>query len=154
MADSAVNIQIPDSVVPFPKGILDRGKWFFWRFLTPMHHYWRDSLLALGFIHHDKLDNWSFGFLAHGKKPLDFLKYLESRGFGNHFIAWKEDGQFASVRLLNGFEWQYHIRIFENGEVRAHYETTPEGHPFMHAREIGMTEHREEFMAIFGDWVE
>ena len=79
--------------------------------------------------------------------------YLLSQGFANHFIAWKDDDQVFSLRKCVDFERQYHLRIFSDGEVRGHFETTPEAHPTMHMKEIGMEARREDFLRYLGDWI-
>jgi len=83
----------------------------------------------------------------------DFVEYLGTQGFFNHFIAWRDSGEIVSVRRPVSFEWQYHLRIFADGEVRGHYEYTPESHPVWHMREVGQEERREEFLEFLGDWI-
>jgi hypothetical protein len=97
--------------------------------------------------------NYVLGRLRRDKKVSEFLQYLAGIGFFNHFIAWEDDGQVASLRKLVDFKWQYHLRVFKDGEVRGHYELTPESHPFKHYKKRGQVPHREEFMMFVGDWI-
>jgi hypothetical protein len=144
---------IPDSVLPYPKGAYNRSKYLFWRIITPFHNYWRDLLLSMGLLKHDRRQEYLIGSLAQGKRVEDFLKHLESRGYGNHFIAWKDRDEIVSVRKLIDFERQYHLRIFSDGEVRGHYEYTPESHPRWHMLEVGQEPYHEQFLKEFEEWV-
>lgn len=155
MDEIALRKSIPDSVLPYPKGIYNRSKYVFWRIITPFHNFWRDLLLSLGILKHDCRQKYMIGVLAPGRKVEDFLKYLESRGYGNAFIAWKDTDEIVSVRKLMNFERQYHLRIFSDGEIRGHYEYTPESHPRWHMKEVGQEPYHEEFLRElgFGDWV-
>ena len=154
MDSLALNNRIPDSVLPFPEGFSNQAKYILWKVIVSPFFLWGQSmLLKLGFLHHEGRQNFILGKLAKGRSLDDFLAYLKTKGFGNHFIAWKDDDQVVSVRLLDGFEWQYHLRVFNDGEVRGHYEYTPEAHAVLHAKEIGMEERREVFLNYLGNWV-
>ncbi len=153
MDEIALRRSIPDSVLPYPKGINNRSKYVFWRLITPFHNHGRDFLLNVGVLHHESRHNYTLGTLAPGRDVAEFLKYLESRGWGNNFIAWREEGEIIGIRKIESFERQYHIRIFRDGEVCGHYEYTPECRPRWHLKEIGIEERREEFMKELGDWV-
>jgi len=96
---------------------------------------------------------WLLGSLAPGRTAEELLDHLVSQGFKNHFIAWQDDGQVASVRKLVGYRYQYHIRIFADGEVRGHYEYTPEARPFAHLKEIDQEERRSELLEFLGYYV-
>ena len=146
---------LPDSVLPYPDGTWDRLKYRFWKWAYPFHNHVRDILLKAGALHppYTYRQNYVLGRLRRGRKMADFLKHLETVGFGNHFIAWNDDGQVASLRKLIDFKWQYHLRIFKDGEVRGHYELTPESHPFKHYNKRGQEARRDEFLSFLGDWV-
>ena len=145
--------RIPDSILPFPEATWDRVKFIFWRTISPFFIQGQGFLFWIGAIKHGGRQPFKIGRLKTGKTVDEFLKYLERTGFGNHFIAWEDDGQIASVRKLDGFEGQYHLRIFRDGEIRAHYEFTPEAHPVWHLKEVGMEPRRDEFVNAVGDWV-
>ena len=153
MENAIVRNVIPNSVLPYPEGFWDRIKYFLWKIITPCHPYGRDALLKLHIIHHEGRQDYVIGRMAPGVKLEDFLRYLHTQGFSNHFIAWEDDGQVVSLRKLVNFKWQYHLRIFGDGEVRGHYERTPEGHPIWHLKEIGREERRKDFLRFIGDWV-
>lgn len=153
MSEIAIKHHIADSVLPYPEGAWERTKYYFWRLITPGYTFGRDLLLSSGFIHHEGRQNYLFGHLRPDRKLEDFLKHIAGHGFGNHFIAWTDDGEVASLRLLDGFKWQYHLRVFSDGEVRGHYEHTPEAHPIRHLKEVGMKPDFETFLRFLGDWI-
>jgi len=130
-----------------------RIKKTFWSFITPLFPYVRDFLTKIGIVRHHGRQSYHLGWLAPGRTMKDFVEYLKTKGFGNHFIAWTDDGQVLSLRRQQDFEWQYHLRIFEDREVRGHYEETPEDHPVDHFEERGMEARRDEFLELLGDWV-
>ena len=146
--------RIPDSVLPYPEGIWNKAKYFVWKYVISGGFEWgRDLLLRLGFIRHEGRQNFVIGHLAPGVKVEEFLSYLITQNFGNQFVAWIDDEQVISLRRLDGFEKQYHLRVFKDGEVRGHYEWTPESHPKWHLQEKDMIPKREDFLRFLGDWV-
>jgi hypothetical protein len=153
MSRKALNLYIPDSKVPRPAGLWKKAKYYFWKALYPPVIIGRDVLMSFHLIHHEGRQRFLFGKLASGKKVEDFLKFLEAKGFGNHFVAWKDDGQLISLRRPDGFDYQYHLRIFKDGEIRGHYEYTPESHPYWHFIEHGEEERRSDFFEFCGDWI-
>lgn len=73
---------------------------------------------------------------------------LISRGFFLHRMAYPDPGQAYSLRRLDDVhpDFQYHLRIFKDGEVRGHYEYTPEDHPIDHLNEVIHREEKEQFL--------
>jgi hypothetical protein len=153
MDSTALRQSIPDSVLPYPKGLYNRSKYVFWKVIYPFHTTGRDILLATNIIHHEGRQNFVIGHIAPGKTVEDFLKYLETKEFANHFIAWNDEEEIVSVRKLVDFERQYHLRIFSDGDVRGHFEFTPESHPRWHMKKVGQEERREDFLRFLGDWI-
>jgi len=78
---------------------------------------------------------------------------LLNKVLGNHFIAWKDTDEVVSLRRTVGFHYQYHVRIFKDGEVRCHYEFTPEYRPLQHLIQVGFEDRTPEFKNIVQDWV-
>jgi hypothetical protein len=93
------------------------------------------------------------GMLDPARSVHEFVSFLVSEGFGNHFIAWKETNELVSLRRTVDFKYQYHIRIFKDGEVRGHYEFTPEYHPVLHLVRIGFEEKAGEFENLLRGWL-
>ena len=139
---------IPSSQMIYPTSFTHRLKYGFWTAYTPYHPFLRDRLLALKLIKHEGRQNFLLGKIAPDISVEEFVSFLIQKGYGNHFIAWRDEGELVSLRYVEDFVYQYHLRVFEDGEVRAHYEYTPECYPVLHLKEVGMEAKREEFLTL------
>lgn len=137
----------------FPDSTFDRLKYVFWRLYTPLHPYVRDGALAIGIVRHKEIRQlFPIGMITPGHSIEDVALFLvKQHEFGNHFVAWNDAGQVVSLRRVVGFEFQYHIRIFADGEVRGHYEYTPEYTPIGHMQEKVFEQRREDFLNFLED---
>lgn len=143
--------RIPRAHVTRPTRLKDWIKFAIWFAIVPVHPYAKEVLLRLGVIKHSGRQQFLIGTVAPNETIESVSMHLVAQGYGNHFVAWDDDGQVISLRYTPNFIYQYHIRIFNDGEVRAHYEFTPESYPFKHLKEIGQEERREEFLALLGE---
>lgn len=107
------------------------------------------------FVWHEKgRQRYHIGWLAPGKTMEGMKRHLHEKwGFGNHFIAWTDNSQVLSWRKLMDFDDQYHLRVFNDGEIRGHFEFTPEAHPLKHFEEKGEREAKDDFLKFLGDFV-
>ncbi len=144
---------LPRSEIAFPASFSDRIKYALWRIYTPFHPLVRDAALVLGIVSHSGRQNFLIGKIAPNRTFKEVIDFLISRGYGNHFIAWKDDGELVSLRRLVGFSYQYHLRIFQDGEIRGHYEYTPECYPILHFRAVDQKDCRDEFQKMLGDLI-
>lgn len=144
---------IPVSRLPAPENAWQQLQYAFWHAYSYAHPAVRDFLLRIGAVKHEGRQNYILGRVAPGKTLDGLLAHLERQGFGNHFIAWGDDGEVVSLRRLDGPRFQYHLRIFKDGEVRGHYERTPETHPILHLKRIGMEDRWMEFADFLDDWI-
>jgi len=142
---------LPVSRMMYPETLRNRIKYLFWRFYTPFHPFARDLSLALGIVHHKGRQDYLLGTLAPGQTVDETVMYLVRNGYGNHFIAWHDEGEIVSLRRVESFSRQYHIRIFSDGEVRAHFEYTPECHPVLHMKETHQEQRHHEFICLLGN---
>lgn len=133
-----------------PRERIEQGIWFVF---TPFFIFIRKLLLALRLIRHHERQRYLLGRLAPGRTSEEFHRHLYGLGFRIAFIAWVDRGEILNVRKRDGSRHQYHIRLFGDGEVRGHYEKTPERHPFHHFRDIGMEPRREEFTRMLEGWI-
>jgi hypothetical protein len=126
-----------------------------WRKLYNIFPWMQKHLLKWHIIWHEKgRQPYHIGWLAPGKTLEDLEKHLHNEwGFGNHFIAWKDNGQVLSWRRLESFDNQYHLRVFKDGELRGHYEYTPESKPFEHFAEVKEEERADDFKKFLGHYV-
>jgi hypothetical protein len=139
---------LPRSEIVFPSSFPNRLKYGFWRVYTPLHPLVRDMTLALGIVSHSGRQNFLIGKIAPGQSPKSLIDFLVEQGYGNHFIAWKDDGELVNLRRVIDFTYQYHIRIFADGEVRGHYEYTPECYPILHFKAVNQKDCRDEFLVL------
>lgn len=102
------------------------------------------------FLRTDARQEYLLGILS--KDATALIAQLRIHGFEDQLFAWVDDGQIASLRKRDGI-FQYHIRIFEDGEVRGHYEYAPEAAPIKHLRRIKREERRGEFREIVEGFV-
>ncbi len=126
-----------------------------WRHIYPIFPWMQKHFLKWHLVWHEKgRQPYHIGWLAKGKTLEDLEKHLhENWGFGNHFVAWEDNGQVLSWRKLESFQKQWHLRIFSDGEIRGHYEWTPEDKPVEHFIEIGEEERHEDFKKFLGEYL-
>lgn len=121
-----------------------------WHLIYPLFPHIQKSV---HFLHGKERQRYHLGWLAEGRTITELKTCLAKQGFGNHFIAWIDPGQVLSWRRLESFKHQYHIRVFFDGEIRGHFELTPEAHPIKHFKEIGEEARTEEFKKFLGDFL-
>ncbi len=122
-----------------------------WRIIYPIFPKLEKVFLP---FHEKTRQRYHLGWLAPGKTFAGLKKHLSEKwGFGNHFVAWEDDSQVLSWRRLENFNQQYHLRVFSDGELRGHFEFTPEGHPLEHFEEKGEEDRTADFMKFLGDFV-
>jgi hypothetical protein len=153
MFEVAIKSSIPDSELPYPEDAWGRIKYRTWLGVYPYYADIRDTLLKLRLIRHAGRQNYVIGKIAAGRSVEDFVRYISTKGFGNHFIAWEDEDEIIGLRRPEGFKHQYHLRIFKDGEVRGHYELTPEAHPIKHLKCKGQEPRSEDFFEFCGDWI-
>jgi len=126
-----------------------------WKHLYNIFPWMQKHLLKWHLVWHEKgRQPYHIGWLAPGKTLEELEKHLNTEwGFGNHFVAWKDNGQVLSWRKLESFDYQYHLRIFKDGEMRGHYEYTPESKPLEHFVEIKEEAREEDFRKFLGNYI-
>jgi hypothetical protein len=149
---------LPASRIVYPNTFVDQVKYVIWSLYTPLHPFFRELLTSIGVVSlKAKAAKWGerqdylIGTIAPGETIESVVDHLVNQEYGNHIIAWKDEGEAVGLRYVDGYKYQYHIRIFEDGEVRAHYEYTPEYHLIHHNKAVGFEDRREKFLAILGD---
>lgn len=132
----------------------DRLKQKIWRQIYKVFPSLQHFLLRIHLIWHDKRkQKYHIAWLAPGKTLEELKRHLYPKwGFGNHFVAWTDKDQVLSWRKLVDFKHQYHLRVFKDGEIRGHYEYTPEAKPYNHFKEIGEENRKEDFLKFLGEF--
>lgn len=95
--------------------------------------------------YHNFRQNYKIGFLKKDKIFEEVVKHLHRKGYSKAYMAWKDKGEVYSLRKIVHKKFQYHIRIFKDGEIRGHYEYTPEKNPVGHLWEVVFTNPKEYF---------
>ena len=126
----------------------------FWRFFGPFFIAVRDLLMKVGLMHHHGRQEYHLGWLKAGMSVQDLDHLLASLGFKNHAAAWIDDDEILALRKLDGFRFQYHLRVYKDGEVKGHYEVTPEAGFWNHFLEWEMEPRRDEFLQMAGKFIE
>jgi hypothetical protein len=134
---------------------IERLKQKIWHFVYKFFPTLQKAFLKWHLIFHDKgRQRYHIGWLAPGRTLEGMKRHLHEKwSFGNHFIAWSDTSQVLSWRKLVGFQEQYHLRVFSDGEIRGHFEFTPEAHPLDHFDEKGEKERNADFLKFLGDFV-
>lgn len=132
----------------------EHSEQIFWKILYPIFPWFQKILLKFHIIWHTKgRQRYHIGWLRKGATLTQFKEHLSSKwNFGNHFVAWKDDDQVLSWRRLASFEEQWHLRVYSDGEIRGHYERTPEAAPVKHFTEVGEVDRTSEFKEFCGDF--
>ena len=133
----------------------DKVKQKIWHFIYKFFPTLQKTFLRWHLVWHKKeRQKYHIGWLAPRKTLEGLKKHLHEKwSFGNHFVAWIDDGQVLSWRKLTDFEDQYHLRVFGDGEIRGHFEFTPEAHPVEHFEEKGEQERKADFLKFLGYFV-
>ncbi|MEK7572652.1 MAG: hypothetical protein AAB493_02245 [Patescibacteria group bacterium] len=134
---------------------LDKIKYRIWKMIYWVFVPTQRNLLKLNIIRHDnKRQRYHLGWLTSSKTLNELKAHLSKNwGFGNHFISWVDEGQVLSWRKLPDFHHQYHLRVFEDGEIKGHFEFTPEARPISHLKAKLEEERKEEFFKFLGDFI-
>lgn len=150
---------IPVSYMVHPESFSDWMKYFLWYVLRPLHPYARNVLAHVGYMRKyekyrpDGRQRFLLGTLAPGVTPRALIEHLVSKGYGRHMVALVDRGEVISLRHSPTFKHQYHIRLFDDGEVRGHHEYSVEAHPFWHDKEIGFENHHDYFLKLLDGYI-
>ena len=136
----------------YPDSILNKLKYAFWRVYTPYHPAVRDLAVKLGIVHHEGRQEWLIGTVSpHSSRYKSLLITCSSTALAT-ILSRGRQGQLVSLRHADNFFYQYHLRVFEDREVRAHYEYTPES-PILHVKKYHIEPKRDYFLNVLKDTV-
>lgn len=120
--------------------MLYKLKKIFWKLFEPIFPTVRDTWVFLGFMKHDERQRYLLGYLKTGLSRSDLRAILIKAGFEDDYLGWVDPSEILNMRKIINFVYQYHVRLFPDGEIRGHYEFSTESHPFKHLYEVGMTD--------------
>ena len=124
---------------------------FFWNFA---YRVWPPCIRTaekLGF--HSFRQKFLLGHLNANYNKESLEKMLRERGFERAIIAWRDPGEVLSMRKIDQNVFQHHLRLFIDGEIRAHYEYSPESHPLDHFLEARFEPQTEFFRNLLGNYL-
>lgn len=121
-----------------------------WKINYKIYPCLRDLILFLGLWKHSGRQKFRIGFLKKNIEESDVKKILEKKGFERSICSWIDDCEVLSMRKRVG-SYQYHIRLFSDGEIRGHYEYSPENKPFGHLNETVFRSEKCYFCEVLGD---
>lgn len=102
---------------------------------------------------HNFRQKYLLGHLNSNFNKESLSKRLVEEGFEHAVIAWKDPGEVLSMRKVVEGIYQYHVRLFIDGEIRAHYEYSPESHPIDHLLETRFEPAVEFFAGLLGEYL-
>ncbi len=112
--------------------------------------YARDFSLFTQIVRHNGRQKFFIGFLNQNNSNKDFESYLIKKGFEHSILSWIDDGEILSMRKRVHKRYQYHIRLFDDGEIRGHYEYSPESKPLAHLCEVCFLQEESYFKSLLG----
>ena len=124
---------------------------FIRKYLSTLFPFLRTKFGFLRCLRYKGREDYLLGHLK-GNISIEQAKvFLENSWFHSYSVAWIDIGEILWMRKNDGFEYQYHIRVFDDGEVRWHYELTPEYARFRHFFDFDKSEKKTEFWEMIGD---
>lgn len=133
--------------------LFDYFKKIFWWIFTPLFPIFRSLSKKIGYSPYPPRQQYHLGYLAPRAAVEGFYNFLCQTGFDEDKIAWIDEGEILSLRLRENFKYQWHVRLFEDGEIRGHYELTPEYSPLGHLRDAETSARTEDFKRFLGEWL-
>jgi hypothetical protein len=100
---------------------------------------------------HQTRQKYLIGHLAENSDLSELEKNLIKNGFEKAILSWKDQGEIINMRLIDNRKYQYHLRIFNDGEVRGHYELSPEADPWGHVFEKVFLDKKNYFISLLDD---
>ena len=122
--------------------------------IKPIFPHIRSGIIRLGIVKKPiSRQPYALGYLRKDVPLPEFAEKLRTINFHKENMAFIDPDEILGVRKLDpkNPRFQYHVRVYKNGEVRGHHERTPEDHPIDHFKEVGFEPRYQEFMSMFGN---
>jgi hypothetical protein len=123
----------------------------FWRFVYRAYPPFL-RLLERIHIHYHRQD-FLIGKIIDKDKIPELVNYLKEKNFEPAILAWKDPGEVIGLRKIDNKKYQYHLRIFEDLELRGHYEFSSESNPWGHVTSKVFEERKEYFQELLRDYL-
>lgn len=131
-------------------------KQFLFLFVKPIFPVVRSLFVGMDFIKAPKgRQNFALGFLKESVPLPEFENKLRDLGFFSEKMAFVDPDEVLGMRKIDkdNPEFQYHLRVYKDNEIRGHYEKTPEDSPVDHFNEIGFEQRRDDFISMVGEFL-
>lgn len=123
-------------------------------FWSAVYIFWPPILRLLEKVKlHKDRQPYLLGHMTAGRTTKELQQHLALQGYESAVLAWKDPGELLSMRKIDKEIFQYHVRLFDDGEIRCHYEFSSEGSPLGHVTESCFEARPEEFKAHLLDFV-
>ena len=110
----------------------------------------RDLFLYFGLAKHSGRQDFLITKKGGSKKKLE--DYLIKKGYEWSCFSWIDDDETLSMRKVVKSKYQYHIRLFSDGEIRGHYEYAPDRYPCKHLLESCFEPKKAYFSKLLKDY--
>ncbi|MBT4651242.1 hypothetical protein HOC13_01850 [Candidatus Woesearchaeota archaeon] len=102
---------------------------------------------------HSSRQNYLIGKLVDDSSLEKIKEKLLLEGFENAILSWKDPGEVLNMRRVTKGVYQYHLRIFNDLEIRGHYEFSSEGNPLGHIKEKVFVPEKDYFTSLLNDFL-
>jgi hypothetical protein len=123
-----------------------------WKINYKIYPYLRDFILFTRLWKHTGRQNYHLGYVKDNISEKEIMKKFNKFGFEHSICSWIDDGEVLSMRKIKG-DFQYHIRLFNDGELRGHYEFSPERSPIGHLSEKVFLPKKNYFLNIINELI-
>ncbi|VVB79028.1 Uncharacterised protein [uncultured archaeon] len=112
------------------------------------YSWFRDLLIKARILTHNHRQEFHIGWLKKNISKEDFRSFLKKKGYEESFYSWIDKDEILGMRKIDSKIYQYHIRLFKDGEVRGHYEYAPDRYPLRHYFSSRFEERRKYFLEL------
>jgi hypothetical protein len=126
-------------------------KIWFWRMAYKFYPPFLRVLERIRF--HRERQPFLLGKLKSGIHIQELEAHALAQGYEHVLLAWMDPGELLSMRKVDREIYQYHLRVFDDGEIRCHYEYSSEGNAWGHITEKCFEPRSSEFKAHLGHFL-
>ncbi len=102
---------------------------------------------------HNKRQDFLIGKLNSNYEIRELEIFLLDKNYHQGILSWRDPGEILNLRKLEGALFQYHIRVFDDGEIRVHFEYSSESRPLHHVLESHFEPRYDYFQELLGDFL-
>jgi len=108
---------------------------------------------ALFFEAHSGRQHFHVGWLADEYNKSDLQRFLKKNGFESIPYSWIDTDEVLGMRKWIKDKYQYHLRLYKDGELAGHYEYAPEFKPIKHLYERYFRSKKRYFKILLKDFL-